>query len=281
MQAIIKPLFYDSLSKNGSMPVFRGSLLKQKAKKSLGQHFLKDRQAILRITRIIPETASVIEIGPGPGALTEALLVRAAKLAVIEMDDRFAEHWQLISKSSPALSVIHGDVMEELEAAAASIQPDWIIGNLPYNISGPLTAKLAGISLTGGMVLMYQREVAARIAADAGSKTYGGLSVLVRHYYNVKRLLTLPPGAFAPPPKVHSAVIVLTPHGKKPPCSYALLQQTVRQGFAHRRKTINNNFRGQLSTEQWESININPRHRPEQLDYAAWTRIALALAEEL
>ncbi len=281
MQAIIKPLFYDSLSKNGSMPVFRGSLLKQKAKKSLGQHFLKDRQAILRITRIIPETASVIEIGPGPGALTEALLVRAAKLAVIEMDDRFAEHWQLISKSSPALSVIHGDVMEELEAAAASIQPDWIIGNLPYNISGPLTAKLAGISLTGGMVLMYQREVAARIAADAGSKTYGGLSVLVRHYYNVKRLLTLPPGAFAPPPKVHSAVIVLTPHGKKPPCSYKLLQQTVRQGFTHRRKTINNNFRGQFSTEQWEAININPGFRPEQLDYAAWTRIALTLAEEL
>jgi len=253
--------------------------LKQQAKKSLGQHFLKDQQVIHRITHVIPQAVNVIEIGPGPGALTEILLQRVAKLAVIEMDNRFAEHWQQVSESNPALSVIHGDVMEKLETAVVGIQPDWIIGNLPYNISGPLTAKLAGLSLAGGMVLMYQREVAARIAADAGSKTYGGLSVLVRHYYNVKRLLTLPPGAFSPPPKVHSAVIVLTPHGKKPPCSYALLQQTVRQGFAHRRKTIRNNFKGQLSTEQWESIHINPGHRPEQLDYAAWTRIALALEE--
>jgi 16S rRNA (adenine1518-N6/adenine1519-N6)-dimethyltransferase len=253
--------------------------LKQKAKKSLGQHFLKDRQAIHRITHVIPEAARVIEIGPGPGALTEALLLRATKLTLIEMDDRFAEHWQHISASNLSLSVIHGDVMEELETAAARVQPDWIVGNLPYNISGPLTAKLAGFSLFGGMVLMYQREVAARIAADAGSKTYGGLSVLVRHYYDVKRLLTLPPGAFSPPPKVHSAVIVLTPHGNNPPCSYPLLQQTVRQGFAHRRKTIRNNFKGQFSPEQWEAINIDPGQRPEQLDYMAWTRIALALAE--
>ncbi len=253
--------------------------MKQQAKKSLGQHFLKDRQVIHRITDVIPQAANVIEIGPGPGALTEILLLHAARLAVIEMDDRFAKHWQHISESNPALFVIHGDVMKELEAAVASIQPGWIIGNLPYNLSGPLTAKLAGFSLSGGMVLMYQREVAARIAADAGSKTYGGLSVLVRHYYDVKRLLTLPPGAFSPPPKVHSTVIVLTPHGKKPPCSYALLQQTVRQGFAHRRKTIRNNFKGQLSTEQWQAINIDPGHRPEQLDYIAWSRIALALDE--
>ncbi len=251
--------------------------MKHQAKKSLGQHFLKDRQAVHRMIHMLPETASAIEIGPGPGALTESLLLRVAKLTVIEMDDRFAEHWLNISISNPVLSVIHGDVMEELELVAASCGPDWIVGNLPYNISGPLTAKLAGLSLTGGMVLMYQREVAARIAADAGSKTYGGLSVLVRHYYNVRRLLTLPPGAFAPPPKVHSAVIILTPHGKKPPCSYTLLQQTVRQGFTHRRKTINNNFKGRFSTEQWESIDINPRFRPEQLDYMAWTRIALAL----
>jgi 16S rRNA (adenine1518-N6/adenine1519-N6)-dimethyltransferase len=251
--------------------------LKHKAKKSLGQHFLRDQQAIRRITRIIPEAANIIEIGPGSGALTEVLLAQASKLTVIEMDDRFAEHWQNISKSNPILSVIHGDVMEKLEAAVASIQPDWIAGNLPYNISGPLTAKLAGFSLPGGMVLMYQSEVAARIAADAGSRTYGGLSVLVRHYYDVKRLLTLPPGAFAPPPKVHSAVIVLTPHRNKPPCSYELLQQTVRRGFAHRRKTITNNFRGRLNAGQLESVNIDPRHRPEQLDYAAWTRIVLAL----
>jgi len=247
------------------------------AKKALGQHFLKDRQAIRRIVEVIPEGATVIEIGPGPGAITESLLARAGKLVVIEMDDRFAEHWQQVALQNPALSVMHGDVMKELEPTVAATNPAWIAGNLPYNLSGPLTAQLAGLPLYGGMVLMYQKEVADRIASEPGSKVYGGLSVLVRHFYTVKRLLVLPPGAFAPPPKVHSAVIVLTAHGRTPPCSYAALQQTVRKGFAHRRKTITNNFRGSLTAEQFEAMDIAPSARPEQLDYAAWTRIALAL----
>ncbi|MDX8407753.1 MAG: 16S rRNA (adenine(1518)-N(6)/adenine(1519)-N(6))-dimethyltransferase RsmA [Mariprofundaceae bacterium] len=244
------------------------------AKKALGQHFLMDQQAIRRIAGAVPEGASVIEIGPGPGAITEALLARAGKLTVIEMDDRFAGHWRKVSQENPALSLIHGDVMVELEPAVAELQPDWIAGNLPYNLSGPLTAKLAGLELTGGMVLMYQREVAERIAAGPGSKIYGGLSVLVRHFYDVKRLLTLPPGAFSPPPKVHSAVILLTPHGRTPPCPYADLQRTVRKGFAHRRKTIANNFRGSISPERFAAIDIDPKTRPEQLDYPAWARIA-------
>ncbi len=248
------------------------------AKKALGQHFLRDQQAIRRIIGAIPEGASVLEIGPGPGAITEALLAHAGKLAVIEMDDRFAAHWQQHSEGNARLSVIHGDVMAELEPAVAELQPDWIAGNLPYNLSGPLTAKLAGLELTGGMVLMYQREVAERIAADPGSKIYGGLSVLARHFYDVKRLLTLPPGAFVPPPKVHSAVILLTPHGRTPPCPYADLQRTVRKGFAHRRKTISNNFRGSVSPEQFEAIDIDPKTRPEQLDYPAWARITAVYA---
>ncbi|ATX80898.1 dimethyladenosine transferase [Mariprofundus ferrinatatus] len=254
------------------------SHLEQQAKKSLGQHFLRDFSAIRRIVSAIPEGATAIEIGPGPGALTESLLKRVSHLTVIEMDNRFAAQWQGEAEENPALSVIHGDVMQELDGAIVSCAPQWIAGNLPYNISGPLTAKLAGFSLSGGMVLMYQREVAERIASEPGSKVYGGLSVLVRHYYDVRRLLTLPPGAFSPPPKVHSAVILMTPHGKTPPCSYESLQKAVRQGFAHRRKTIANNFRGDLSAEQFESIGIDPRKRPEQLDYDAWSRITLALS---
>ncbi len=250
----------------------------RQAKKSLGQHFLRDHSAIRRIAGAISVGATAIEIGPGPGAITEALLARVARLAVIEMDDRFAARWQEAAGSNTALSVIHGDVMQELDAAVAALQPEWIVGNLPYNLSGPLTAKLAAHRLSGGMVLMYQREVAERIAAGPGSKTYGGLSVLARHYYDVKRLLTLPPGAFAPPPKVHSAVILLTPHGRLPACDYAALQQTVRRGFAHRRKTIANNFRGAISPDQFEEIGIDPGRRPEQLDYDAWVRIALQLA---
>jgi len=245
----------------------------QRPKKALGQHFLRDHSAIRRIACAIPEGASVIEIGPGPGAITEALLERVGSLSVIEMDDHFAAHWQSEAEKNNVLSVIHGDVMQKLDQAVESIQPDWIAGNLPYNLSGPLTAMLAAYALPGGMVLMYQREVAERIAADPGSKVYGGLSVLVRHYYDVKRLLVLPPGAFSPPPKVHSAVILLTPHGKQPRCEYQQLQKTVRRGFAHRRKTIANNFRGSITAEQFEAIGINPRKRPEQLDYDHWVSI--------
>jgi 16S rRNA (adenine1518-N6/adenine1519-N6)-dimethyltransferase len=251
---------------------------KQIAKKALGQHFLKDKRAIRLIAEALPEGASAIEIGPGPGAITESLLDRVGSLTVIEKDDRFASHWSEVAQSRDNLSVVHGDVLKVLDDTVTSLKPEWIAGNLPYNISGPLTAQLASYPLSGGMVLMYQREVGDRIMSDPGNKVYGRLSVLARHHYRVKRLLLLPPGAFAPPPKVHSVVLLFTPHGKTPACSYDSLQKTVRQGFAHRRKTIANNFRGTLSAEQFEAIDIDPRKRPEQLDYDTWVRITLALS---
>ncbi|MDX8403945.1 MAG: rRNA adenine N-6-methyltransferase family protein, partial [Mariprofundaceae bacterium] len=125
---------------------------KQTAKKALGQHFLKSQKAIRMITEAVPTGASAIEIGPGPGAITEQLLERVKALTVIENDDRFAANWQERSLETEGLSVIHGDVLKELEAGINTYQPEWIIGNLPYNISGPLTAQLASHSLSGGMV---------------------------------------------------------------------------------------------------------------------------------
>ncbi len=113
----------------------------QRAKKSLGQHFLHDQHAISQIAKALPLGVSAIEIGPGPGAITESLLQRVDKLCVIEMDDQFATRWQQIALENDKLSVIHGDVMQELEVAVATVQPEWIAGNLPYNLSGPLTAK--------------------------------------------------------------------------------------------------------------------------------------------
>jgi 16S rRNA (adenine1518-N6/adenine1519-N6)-dimethyltransferase len=254
---------------------------KQIAKKALGQHFLKDRRAINLIAGAIPEGSSAIEIGPGPGAITESLLDRVGSLTIIEKDDRFAMHWSEVARTRGHLSVVHGDVLKVLDDTVSKVKPEWIAGNLPYNISGPLTAQLAGYPLSGGMVLMYQREVGDRIMSGPGSKVYGGLSVLARHHYRVKRILLLPPGAFSPPPKVHSVVLLFTPHGETPACSYATLQKTVRQGFAHRRKTINNNFKGQLTADDWAGIEIDPGKRPEQLDYDAWVRITLALSKEI
>jgi len=249
---------------------------KLKANKALGQHFLRDQRAIYKIANAVPEGASAIEIGPGPGAITHALLQRVGALTVIEKDNRFATMWEKHALEHPQLNVIHGDVLKVLEQTVAQAQPEWITGNLPYNISGPLTAQLASHDLSGGMVLMYQREVGDRIMAGPGSKTYGGLSVLARHHYHVKRLLLLPPGAFAPPPKVHSVVLLFTPHGETPPCSFDRLQKTVRKGFAHRRKTILNNFKGSLSADDFTALGIDPRSRGEQLDYQTWTRITEA-----
>lgn len=249
---------------------------KHKANKALGQHFLRDQRAIAKIATAVPNGASAIEIGPGPGAITHALLQRVSTLTVIEKDDRFATMWAEYVSEKAQLNVVHGDVLKVLKETVAQAQPEWITGNLPYNISGPLTAQLTSHSLSGGMVLMYQREVGDRIMAGPGSKTYGGLSVLARHHYHVKRLLLLPPGAFVPPPKVHSVVLLFTPHGKTPPCNFDTLQKTVRKGFAHRRKTILNNFKGSLSADDFIAIDIDPGNRAEQLDYEAWTRISKA-----
>ncbi len=250
---------------------------KFRANKTLGQHFLVDQKAIRTIAEAIPVGETAIEIGPGPGAITTSVLSRVNHLTVVEKDDRFAEYWQGKTEKYPNLSVAHGDVMEVLADVVAQDEPQWIVGNLPYNISGPLTALLASFSLSGGMVLMYQREVGQRIVAEAGTKIYGGLSVLVRHFYIPKKLIVLPPGAFNPPPKIHSMVIQLLPHGKTPKCAFDDLQKTVRQGFAHRRKTIYNQFRGQLTQEDYLSIDIDPKKRPEQLSYNDWVRITLKL----
>jgi 16S rRNA (adenine1518-N6/adenine1519-N6)-dimethyltransferase len=248
--------------------------MQQRAKKSLGQHFLVDRGAILRIAHAIPESADVLEIGPGRGAITEALLSRVGHLTLIEKDDALAGMWQERAATEPRLRLVHGDVLKRLLPTANEHRPEWIAGNLPYNISGPLSAMLFSLQLAGGMVLMYQREVAERIAASPGGRQYGGLSVLARHHYEVKRLLVLPPGAFSPPPRVHSAVLLLTPHHRQRACSYTDLQRTVRRGFAHRRKTIANNFREMMSPDDWMELGIDAGTRPEQLDYGAWERLA-------
>jgi len=245
-----------------------------RSKKSLGQHFLTDHAAIRRIVEAVPEGTNVLEIGPGRGAITEHLLRRAGRLVVIEKDDRFAMHWQQKARDDSRLSAVHADVLKALAQTMDQYRPQWIAGNLPYNISGPLSAALFAHVLSGGMVLMYQREVGDRIMAGPGSRRYGGLSVLARHHYDVNHLLSLPPGAFSPPPRVHSVVLLFIPHGHKPVCSYQQLQRAVRQGFGHRRKTVANNFKGSLTADDWLELGIDPQARPEQLGYASWARLA-------
>ncbi len=249
-----------------------GRMTHARAKKSLGQHFLVDASAIRRIAEAVPCGARVLEIGPGRGALTRPLLERASALALIEKDDALAAFWR--EHAGDRLTVWHADVLEILDEAVARFRPDWIVGNLPYNISGPLSAMLFAHRVAGGMALMYQREMGERILAGPGVRARGGLSVLARYHYAPVRLLTLPPGAFSPPPKVHSAVVLLTPHGHAPTCGYGALQRAVRLGFAHRRKTLANNFRGLLAADDWRGLGVDAGLRPEQLDDESWARLA-------
>ncbi len=248
-----------------------------RAKKALGQHFLRDQQAIARIVSALPSGVSGLEIGPGRGAITTPLRQRCTTLVVIEKDDALATHWQQQTTEDAAFHVAHGDVMTLLEAVVHQHHPQWIVGNLPYNISGPLTAKLVSLEMIEGMVLMYQREVADRIAAAPGSgRSCGGISVISRFYWDIDRLCTLPPGAFSPPPKVHSAVLRFTRNDRPGnPEGFLRLQKCVRVGFAHRRKTIRNNFRHEaLTPEQWARCGIDPSVRPETLDIAQWMALA-------
>jgi len=252
-----------------------------RAKKSLGQHFLIDEGAIATIAGAIKTGTTAVEIGPGRGAITDYLRPRTSKLVVIEKDDALAAHWSQQAADDPRLQVVHGDVLVLLDAVIAQHQPQWVVGNLPYNISGPLTAMLVARNLEGGMVLMYQKEVAERIAAEPGcGKVCGGISVISRYCWNIETLLTLPPDAFNPPPKVESAVLRFTPNGTIFDAeTFDALQRCVRTGFAHRRKTLTNNFRGICDATLWHQCEIDPTLRPERLTMAQWRTLATAYSK--
>ncbi|MDQ6964035.1 MAG: 16S rRNA (adenine(1518)-N(6)/adenine(1519)-N(6))-dimethyltransferase RsmA [Mariprofundales bacterium] len=252
-----------------------------RAKRSLGQHFLMDEFAISTIVNAVAGGATAFEIGPGRGAITNQLRARTSHLLLIEKDDALAAHWQRQAATDSHLQLVHGDVLVVLEEQLTRYHPQWIVGNLPYNISGPLTALLVARNLPGGMVLMYQSEVAERIAAEPGcGRSCGGISVISRYCWQIERLITLPPEAFDPPPKVESAVLRFTPNGTTF-CSttFTALQWCVRRGFAHRRKTLANNFRDLCDDTLWQQTAIDPSLRPERLSMTQWLTLAEALQQ--
>ncbi|RME81407.1 MAG: ribosomal RNA small subunit methyltransferase A, partial [Zetaproteobacteria bacterium] len=179
-----------------------------RAKKSLGQHFLIDRRAIERIVGAVPPGSTVLEIGPGRGALTLPLCARAAKVVAVEKDDALAAWWQAHAPKN--LLLVHADALDLLPELLDAHAPDAIVGNLPYNISGPLTALLVEHA-RAPMVLMYQQEVAERICAKPGARAYGRLTALVAYRWRAELWFRLPPEAFRPRPKVRSAVVRFRP----------------------------------------------------------------------
>ena len=235
-----------------------------KAKKFLGQHFLTDESIAMRIVDSLSgRSSNVIEIGPGMGVLTKYLIEKPGlNFHVIEID-RESVAW--LHAHYPSLDVIEGDFLK-LDLNALFHDSFAVIGNFPYNISSQILFRVFDCRNQAVEVVgMFQKEVAERVAAGPGSKTYGILSVLLSAFYDIEYLFTVSEHVFNPPPKVKSAVIRLTRNNVTSlPCDETLFVKVVKAGFNQRRKTLRNALRSaQLPIEAVDEMFL--AKRAEQL----------------
>lgn len=253
-----------------------------RAKKSLGQHFLRDERVVERIVELLrpAEGDQILEIGPGPGALTALLRpLPWKKLLLLEKDDHYAaEH---AARPLPGLEVVAGDA---LAYPWESLEGPWkIAGNLPYNVASPLmwdivfrTPNLARA------VFMVQKEVGDRLTAKSGTKDYGALSVWVQSFVTARKGFVIGPSAFSPPPKVDSAVVVFEPlPEEKKPRRPEALSRLIKICFQQRRKQLQGILRHALpdrfSPEMLDALGIEPAGRPETLSVEQFQKLADAL----
>ncbi|RUO75193.1 16S rRNA (adenine(1518)-N(6)/adenine(1519)-N(6))-dimethyltransferase RsmA [Idiomarina seosinensis] len=254
--------------------------LGHRARKRFGQNFLHDQNIIEQIVDVInPQPQqNLVEIGPGLAALTEPVAERCQFLRVIEIDRDLADRLESHPFLQHQLEVIRGDAMEiDFRQFRDSDKPLRVFGNLPYNISTPLIFHLLEYtSAIQDMHFMLQKEVVDRLAAGPGSKTYGRISVSVQQACRVTPVLSVPAGAFNPPPKVESSVVRLEPYTENPTPvkDRAQLHALCLKAFNQRRKTIRNNLKGLVDEQQLEQLDIDPGARPETLSVADYCRIS-------
>ena len=251
-----------------------------RAKKALGQHFLVDEDIAYRIVEALHCEGSVLEVGPGMGVLTKYLIKHPElSLKVVELDGESVEYL-LAHYPVLAPNLLEADFLK-LDLARVFAGDFCVIGNFPYNISSQIFFKILDYRERVPQVVgMLQREVAQRLAAGPGSKTYGILSVLLQAWYDIEYLFTVPAGVFSPPPKVQSAVIRLVRNGRSElGCDEQLFKQVVKTSFNQRRKTLRNSLKG-LIAERGKSGAAEAEPvmalRPEQLsveDFVALTKM--------
>lgn len=249
-------------------------------RKRFGQNFLSDRHVIDRILAVIDARPAdtLVEIGPGRGALTDGLIASGARLHVIELDRDLAANWRM--RESARLSVHESDALRfDFNTIADADTRLRVVGNLPYNISTPLLFHLLDYGeRLRDMHFMLQREVVERLGAGPGSADYGRLSVMVQYRCLVEPLFEVPPEAFVPAPRVHSAVVRLLPrpfpHGHAA-CARTLAH-VVRQAFGQRRKTLRNALQNVIAASALEALGIDPGRRPETLSVQEFVMISNA-----
>ena len=250
-----------------------------KAKKYLGQHFLKDETVCQLIAGSLTghnNYKKVIEIGPGTGAITKYLLEENHDLSVVEVD---GESIVYLREHYPDLNIIDFNFLKlNLEEYAAGEQIG-LVGNFPYFISSQILFKIYDNKhLVSESIGMFQKEVAMRVAEKPGSKTYGILSVLMQAFYDVEYLETVEGTAFVPPPKVQSGIIRLKRNKvEKLNCDEKLFKQVVKMGFNQRRKTLRNSLKSVLPEEIRSNEIFNKR--PEQLSVDSFVEICLLIEE--
>ena len=253
-------------------------------RKRFGQNFLQDKNVIEKIiTSINPSShESMVEIGPGQGALTGYLLSYLKHLDVIELDRDLIPGLRALSQDENQLTIYQADVLQfDFHRLFDGENKLYVVGNLPYNISTPLLFHLfSQIDVIQEMYFMLQKEVAERLCANVGTKAYGRLGIMAQYYCKMEMLFDVPPEAFYPAPQVTSSFIQLTPYQKLPhdECDTEILSTIVAKAFNQRRKTIRNAFKDMITVDQLNSLGIDPGLRPEQLTLAQY--IALTNSDE-
>jgi len=250
-----------------------------RAKKHFGQHFLHDPYVIDRILRTLDpkDGQALIEIGPGPGALTAPLMRRVSRLTVVELDRDVIPHLRQACGDAPGLNIVMADALSvDYAALAPPDQPLRLVGNLPYNISTPLLFHLLGFAdRVQDMHFMLQKEVVDRMCAGPDDDAYGRLSVALAARAEVVHLFDVGPGAFKPPPKVESSVVRLRPRAPDFIVDdWKSFDRVVSAAFLMRRKTLTNSLRQLLSAEQIRSAGIDPQLRAERLSAAEFAELA-------
>lgn len=255
------------------------------ARKRFGQNFLQDNGIIRQIIRSISPRPGqhLVEIGPGLGALTEELLAGCGELDAIELDrDLIPVLRTKFFRYEDKFRIHEADALKfDFSQLAPAGEQLRIVGNLPYNISTPLIFHLLSFSgIVDDMHFMLQNEVVDRLAAGPGDKHYGRLGIMAQYFCQVEKMFKVPPHAFHPAPKVDSAIVRLTPYKTRPieVLDLEMLQQVVRTAFSQRRKTLRNNLKPLMPSEQLEELGIDPGLRPERLELSDFARIADALS---
>jgi 16S rRNA (adenine1518-N6/adenine1519-N6)-dimethyltransferase len=251
------------------------------AKKSLGQNFLLDLNLTGRIARSAGDLSkgSVIEIGPGPGGLTRALLMYGAREVIaIERDERCLAALAEIAAAYPGrLTVIPGDALT-VDVTKLGVAPRHIVANLPYNIATPLLIKWLGLGTAiHSMTLMFQKEVVERLTAKPRSKDYGRLSVLTQWLSEPRRLFDVPPRAFTPPPKVTSSIVQIMPRQQPAfPARQQDLERITASAFNQRRKMLRQSLRGVFPDAEavLTRLGIAPTARAEELSVEQFCQLA-------